>query len=279
MRNYWLKILLGAFGIFVVGMLGVTVARKGMQKAQSVVSGSGPISIPLAFVPFNLGGSKLGTVDRVTFLRDAPKRVTAVELELNLQDSMVAQGLAGCRLAANLDSQKNRQGFQVHAGQWGEGTFICLPADSAAGDSANADFVEYGHALVKPANLTIPLFLPSDMANDLSKGHFDSDSQAVADSIAEAAQAQADSATQAREEHAESIATAVESIANAKGERGRAIGEAAQRKADRITREMNRMADSLRQAGLKRADSIRQAVSKQVPAPPHPPVAEPPQRP
>lgn len=267
MRNYWLKILLGAFGIFVVGMLGVTVVRKGMQKAQSVVSGTGPISIPLAFVPFNLGGSKLGTVERVTLLRDAPKRVTAVELELNLQDSMVAQGLAGCRLAANLDSERNHQGFQVHAGQWGKGTFVCLQ-----GDTANTDFVEYGHALVKPANVTIPLFLPSDMANDLAKGDFNSDSEAVADSIAEAAEARADSATQAIEQRAESIGRAQE-------ERGKAIGEAAQRKADRITREMNRMADSLRQAGLKRADSIRQAVSKQVPAPPHPPVPETPQRP
>jgi hypothetical protein len=267
MRNYWLKILLGAFGIFVVGMLGVTLARKGMQKAKLVVSSSGPISIPLAFVPFNLGGSKLGTVDRVTLLRDAPKRVTAVELELNLQDSMVAQGLAGCRLAANLNSEKNHHGFRVHSGQWGEGTFLCLPSDSA-----NPDFVEYGHALVKPANLTIPLLLPSDMANDLAKGDFDSDSEAVADSIAEAAEAHADSMSQAMEERAESIG-------NAKAERGRAIGEAARRKAERITREMNRMADSLRQAGVKRADSIRQAVSREVPTPPHPPVAETPKQP
>ena len=267
MQNYWLKILLGAFGIFVVGMLGVTMARKGMQKAHQVVSGSGPISIPLAFVPFNLGGSKLGTIDRVTLHRDAPKRVTAVELELNLQDSMVAQGLAGCRLAANLNSEKNRQGFQVHGGQWGEGTFLCLPSDSAS-----PNFVEYGHALVKPANVTIPLFLPSDMATDLAKGDFDSDSQAVADSIAEAAEAHADSATEAIEARAESIG-------QAKEERGKAIGEAARQKAERITREMNRMGDSLRQAGLRRADSIRQAVSKEVPTPPHPPVAKTPQRP
>jgi hypothetical protein len=267
MRNYWFKIVLGAFGIFVVGMLGVTLARKGMHKAQLVVSGHGPISIPLAFVPFNLGGSKLGTIDRVTLHRDAPKHVTAVELELNLQDSMVAQGLAGCRLAANLDSDKNRRGFEVHAGQWGEGTFVCLPSDSA-----NPDFVEYGHALLKPANVTIPLLLPSDMATDLAKGDFDSDSQAMADSIAEAAEAQADSTTQALEARAESIG-------NAKGERGRAIGAAARRQAERITRDMNRMADSLRKAGLKRADSIRQAASKEVPVLPHPPVAETPRPP
>lgn len=267
MRNYWLKILLGAFGIFVVGMLGVTMARKGMQKAQLVVSGHGPISIPLAFVPFNLGGSKLGTVDRVTLLRDAPKHVTAVELELNLEDPMVAQGLAGCRLAANLDSERKRHGFQAHAGRLGEGTFVCLRSDSAT-----PDFVEYGHALLKPANVTVPLLLPSDMANDLAKGDFDPDSGAVADSITQAAEAQADSSAQAFEERAESIG-------NAKGERGRASGQAARRQAERITRDMSRMADSLRKEGARRSDSIRQAVSKQVPAPPHPPVAETPQRP
>jgi Arc/MetJ-type ribon-helix-helix transcriptional regulator len=277
MRNYWLKILLGAFGIFVVGMLGVTMARKGMQKAKLVVSGNGPISIPLAFVPFNLAGSKLGTIDRVTLLRDAPKHVTAVELELNLQDSLVAQGLAGCRLAANLDSEKNRQGFQVHAGQWGEGTFVCLrsdsaKSDSARSDSASADFVEYGHALLKPANVTIPLLLPSDMAKDLAKGDFDSDSEAMADSIAEAAEAHADSVAQLAKERAESIG-------KAEGERGRAIGEAAKRRAERMTRDMNHMADSLRKVGAQRADSIRRAVSKEMPAPPNPPVAEQPRQP
>jgi hypothetical protein len=272
MRHYWLKIFLGALGIFVVGMLGVTLARKGMQKAKLVVSGTGPISIPLAFVPFNLGGTKLGTIEHVTLLRDAPKRVTAVELEVNVQDSLVAQGLAGCRLAANLNSEKKGKGIKVHAGQWGEGTFVCLPADSSSADSANGDFVEYGHALIKPANLTIPLLLPNDMVNDLAKGDLSSDSEAVADSIAEAAEAHEDSVSQAIEERAESIG-------NAKAERGKAIGEAARKEGARIERQMNRMADSLRQAGLKRADSIRRVMSKQVPTPPHPPVAETPQRP
>jgi Arc/MetJ-type ribon-helix-helix transcriptional regulator len=267
MRTYWIKILLGAFGIFVVGMLGVHLARKGMQKAHLVVTGKGPISIPLGFVPFNLGGSKLGTIDRVTLLRDAPKHVTAVALELKLDDPMVAQGLAGCRLAANLDSEKHRHGFQVNGGQWGEGTFVCLHSDSAS-----PDFVEYGHALLNPGNVTIPLLLPSDMANDLAKGDFDSDSEEVADSIAEAAEAQADSAAQLAEQRAESIG-------RAEGERGRATGEAARRQTERITRDMNRMADSLRKAGAKRADSIQQAVTKEVPAPPHPPVAETPRRP
>jgi Arc/MetJ-type ribon-helix-helix transcriptional regulator len=248
-------------------MIGVAMARKGMQKAKAVVSGSGPVSIPLAFVPFNLGGSKLGTVDRVTLVRDAPKHVTAVTLDLKLDDSLVAQGLAGCRLAANLNTDKNRDGFQVHTGQWGEGTFVCL-----RGDSTNPDFVEYGHAVLKPGDVTIPLLLPSDVAQDLAKGDFNSDSEAVADSIAGAAEARADSAGTIAEERAESIGRVHE-------ERGKAIGEAARRHAEQITRNMNRMADSLRKAGVIRAESIERAVSKAVPTPPGPPVVEKPQQP
>ena len=37
MRNYWLKILLGALGVFAVGMIGVTIVRSGIAKVNSVV--------------------------------------------------------------------------------------------------------------------------------------------------------------------------------------------------------------------------------------------------
>ena len=61
MRTYWLRILLGALAVFAVGMIGVTFARRTRDKVNAVVTGSGPLSIPLPFVPFELEGSKLGT--------------------------------------------------------------------------------------------------------------------------------------------------------------------------------------------------------------------------
>ena len=103
MRNYWLRIALGALAIFTVGMIGVTLARQGVGRVRHVVEGSGPITVPLAFIPFHLNGEKLGTVSRVVLLREAPKQISAVQLEAKVRDSAVARGLAGCRLTANLE--------------------------------------------------------------------------------------------------------------------------------------------------------------------------------
>jgi hypothetical protein len=47
MRNYWLRIVLGAAAIFIVGMIGVSLVRGGIAKVNSVVEGDGPITIPL----------------------------------------------------------------------------------------------------------------------------------------------------------------------------------------------------------------------------------------
>ena len=61
MRNYWLKILLGALGIFAIGMIGVSLVRGGIAKVHSVVEGDGPITIPLGLIPFVLRGSGSAT--------------------------------------------------------------------------------------------------------------------------------------------------------------------------------------------------------------------------
>src|SRR4051812_9668212 len=97
MRNYWLRIALGAVAIFTVGMIGISLAKQGVGRVRGVVQGSGPLAIPLAFVPFTLDGSKLGTVDKLTLFRDAPKRISAVEIHIKLKDSLLAGGLEGCR--------------------------------------------------------------------------------------------------------------------------------------------------------------------------------------
>ena len=115
MRNYWMRIALGALAIFIVGMLGLSLVRRGIGSVRGVVQGSGPISIPLAFIPFQLNGDKLGSLERVTLEREAPNHVTRVELEVKLSDSVLARGLEGCRLAANLESQSpGRPGVSVH---------------------------------------------------------------------------------------------------------------------------------------------------------------------
>lgn len=225
MRNYWVRIALGALGVFAVGMIAVTLVRRGVAKVSDVVKGSGPLSIPLAIIPFQLNGNKLGNLQRLVLYRETPQKVTSVQLEVKLDDSLLARGLEGCRLAANLDGETHHgPGIHVRAAGWNKGTFWCSK------EGADSGLVEYGHAVFHPGEVTVPLLLPQGLVDDLRKGDFgdDSDSADIADSISEAVEARADS-----------------------------IANAAERMADSITQQGDRLADSLRAEGQRRADSAR----------------------
>jgi hypothetical protein len=238
MRNYWLRIALGALAIFTVGMIAHSLIHKGMNSVKGVVEGSGPLSIPLAFVPFRLGGDKLGTLERLTLRRETPTHVTSVELGIKLRDSMVARGLEGCRLAANLedDGDKHR-GINIKRGSFGDGTFWCAGKDS----TDDADLVEYGHAVLKPGNVTIPLYLESDLVDELQHLDFGEDStDAIVEAAAEAA---VDSTVHA-------VVDSTVAAEMAKAEKGPALRE--------------RMVDSLRAEGTRRADSARQVRPRHV---------------
>ena len=117
MLNYWFKILLGALGIFAVGMIGVSIVRGGIAKVHSVVEGDGPITVPLGLVPFVLAGERLGTLDHVTLHRESPNHVSEVELAVNLGDSLLAQGLSGCRLVANIEGDSKQRGVNIRVGR------------------------------------------------------------------------------------------------------------------------------------------------------------------
>ena len=221
MRNYWMRIALGALGIFIVGMIGLTLVRRGIGSVRGVVEGSGPISIPLAFIPFKLNGDKLGSLERVTFQRETPSRVTSVELEVKLSDSVLARGLEGCRLAANLDSEvPGRPGINVHRGPFAEGSFWC-----ARDDSADTVLVEYGEAVFHPGGVTVPLFLPRSLVDELQNIDFGHDSTPPL------AEAQVDS-----------------------------IMAATQLSPDSVGAVRGRMIDSLRIEGRRRADSARRVL-------------------
>jgi hypothetical protein len=231
MRNYWVRIALGAVVIFAVGMIGVSLARQGVGHVRGVVEGSGPLSIPLAFVPFKLDGEKLGTVSRVVLMRDAPKQISAIELQIKLRDSVIARGLAGCHLTTNFDDNRGPSGTAVDARQFTPGVFTCV----RAGDSAPG-FQEFGRAVFQPGDVSVPLLLPNDMVNDLQHGEFDESSE---DSIGAAAQATADSISDAVEARTDSIEAAAEM------------------RADSIVARSERLVDSLRKEGMRRADSTR----------------------
>jgi hypothetical protein len=230
MRNYWLKIMSGALIVFVVGMLGVTLVRHGMNQVSDVVRGTGPISLPIAFIPFEMGGTKLGKLDRVVLERTAPKKISSVRVDVNLEDSLVAQGLSQCKLAANFDAsdEEHSKGIHIKTGKGHEGTFRCLSPSEA-----DSTFVEFGQAVLHPGDVSLALFLPRDLVNELQTGNFLSDTSEKADSISEAMEALEDS-----------------------------INDAQEKKEDSLREQNQRLAESLRVAGRKRIDSIKVATLK-----------------
>jgi hypothetical protein len=237
MRSYWLRILMGAFAVFVIGMLGVALVRRGRSRVESVIASSEPLSIPLPFVPFQLNGSKLGTIERLTINRDAPKKVSSIELQVKMDDSLVAKGLAGCRLAANIENDSSKSGrhrdvdVNVHLNRLHERTFFfCTKSDSG--------FEELGSATLIPGDVELPLLVPESLAEQLRSGEWGND---------------ADS-TDGLEERADSIAEAAEAIADS------AATKAA--KAHALTEVRTRLGDSLRAEGLRRADSIVHATKQ-----------------
>jgi hypothetical protein len=236
MRNYWLRIALGAAAIFVVGMIGVTLARQGVGRVRGVMEGSGPITLPVAFVPFKLDGRKLGSVNKVVLLRDAPKSISSVELEIKLGDSTLARGLAGCHLAANFDAQHKPGDVRTHADPFSSGVFSCLDRSDSV-----PQFQVFGRAVFQPGDVSVPLLLPNDIVDDLKQGQFGSQDE---DSIGAAAEARADSIAAAADAQADSISTVAEA------------------RADSIVARSEWLVDSLQKEGIRRADSTRRAVGR-----------------
>ena len=235
MRNYWLRILLGAFGIFALGMIGVSLVRGGIAKVNSVVEGDGPITIPLGLIPFVLAGERLGNLDHVTLHRDSPSHVTEVELEVDLADSLLARGLAGCRLAANFEGDSTDPGVNVRVGRDRDDrhAFRCIP-----GDTVPPELVEYGVATFQPGDVEVPLFLPLDIVHELQTLEFADDSARASGS---------DSFPEIRGPDADSIKADVArqlGSLRAEGSRVDSIRSSARRFADSIRAEArNRMAE------------------------------------
>ena len=230
MRSYWLRIILGALGIFAVGMLVVTVVRATRARVRSVAKSNDPITIPLPFVPFRVDGQRVGTFERLVIRRDAPDDVRSVDLHVDLGDTATAEGIHRCRgILAELHEGPGGHGSSLH-----DAEFSCVRDDSAV-----AGLEPFGEVHFVPGGHMAPLLVPPGVANDLRR---------------EMIQMRARRADDSSAVRAESIAAEAERTADS-------IGEAAGRMADSITRFHERYADSIRSAALRRADSALQKVS------------------
>ncbi|HXE57434.1 MAG TPA: hypothetical protein VNK43_05495 [Gemmatimonadales bacterium] len=168
MRGYWIKIALGALGVFLVGMLAVGVSRWGHRRVKAVVESSEPLEIPLAFVPFSLDGERLGEVDRLVIRRNAPDAVDGVEVRVDLADSVPSERLAGCRIAIRDIQSRGHKNVNLK-----RLVFRCVRDDSAL-----AGLEPFGEVHLARGGPSFPLYVPAEVARDLRE--MDADSAAAA---------------------------------------------------------------------------------------------------
>ena len=196
MRSYWLKIILGACAVFVVGFAGVTAIRKSKDKIRSIAETSDPVSIPLAFLPFTLDGEKAGTFKGIRLDRDAPKSLNGITLRITLADSADPARIQACLITL----EGNGHDFDPSRG------FRCLKPEEA--DSSLVAFGEVRFSVRHGEDFTVPLMLDSAAVADMrASGHAEIEAAvgAEAEARAEAAAARADSITKAVEKRVDSI--------------------------------------------------------------------------
>ena len=196
MRSYWLKIILGACAIFVVGYGAYMGIEKSKVRIRQIAESSDPVSIPLAFLPFTLDGVKSGTFKGIRLERDAPKSINAITLRVSLTDSADAEVIKSCRITL----EGNGRDFDPERG------FRCLKAGEA--DSALVPFGEVRFTLRHGDNFSIPLLLDSAVVADLRESGDDEIQATVgadAELRAQAATRMADSITKAVQTKVDSI--------------------------------------------------------------------------
>lgn len=156
MNRYWMRIGLGAVGIFVVGMLLVTGVRRGKAEVGKRLSG---IAFAQGIVPGKLGpvrldGVRLGTVNRIHIARDSAAGQRRMDVTLVPGGRAALDQLAACpALTGDVDRL-----FDDH----GAG-FRCAGADTAGQQ-------RFGTLAVADTDLSRPLFAPAAQV-----AHFDQD--------------------------------------------------------------------------------------------------------
>lgn len=159
MQRYWLRIALGALAVFALGMTAISIYRHGRAQVEALANSADPITIPLAIMPFQVDGDRLGRIQEVQIRRDAPKRVSGVGLVVKMSDSAATEDLlAACRLTIH-DAPPDHRSPSFHC---------ATPADSLA-DSLTA----FGEVRFEPGGVVRAFFLPARVVDEWRDGRSD----------------------------------------------------------------------------------------------------------
>ncbi len=246
MRNYWLRIVGGAVGIFAVGMVLITGFRSIKSKVTTTLDSSDPIPIPLAgLIPFKLDETRLGSLNRVELLRSDPQHVSGVRVLVKLGDTLGLERLRSCQLVVdNVDQMGNKTSFR------------CL---APGGDMTGLE--PFGTVVVKGSGEVFPLLLPGKVVAELRATTFRLDGDGLhvhgpKDLVGEAVAARTDSL---REALHRLIAARADSADVLRG-RAEALEDSSNTLAARDRRQVQQSADSVR--ALMRAVIDRQKVDE-----------------
>lgn len=159
MHPLWTRIGLGALGVFLVGMMLVTLGRQAKtataEALATALQSSGAFSkvaSAASDIPFRLDGERLGTIRRAAIRRDESGALPEVNLTIDLAGAEAARRLRGCVLVP-----ERERGFDFDSG------FTC--AEGLIGD-----LVELGRARFTPGDLERPIMVVPEVAAEMQHG-------------------------------------------------------------------------------------------------------------
>ncbi len=157
--KYWIKIVLGMLGVFIVGMVVATGIRAGKSGVHRLVDSADAVTLPMFGVPFMLGDLKLGSMQSLRVERDAPREVSGFHLKVRLDDPASLDTLADCQISLDdFDS------IDEHS------RFVCVvPADSIA-----EGMEQFGTITFQPSGQVHVLLAPAKVRQELRAALVDS---------------------------------------------------------------------------------------------------------
>ncbi|MES2305530.1 MAG: hypothetical protein V4558_08480 [Gemmatimonadota bacterium] len=161
--KYWFRIIFGMLAIFAVGMIIRAGVQKGRGAIHEIADGSGTINIPLLGLPFKFEGAKVGSLQRLSIERSAPKTVTGFHLYATLSDTVAIAKFDDCRLTVT-----NAKNIDEHT------SFRCATIE----DSTSEQMVPFGSMTLQPSGREFVLLIPESARRDFQHEQADSSAEA-----------------------------------------------------------------------------------------------------
>lgn len=150
--KYWIKIVAGMLGIFVVGLVIVNAVRAGVNEVESFVDSANPITVPMFGMPFRTAKGELGKIQQLRIERESPRVVDGFHLTVSLDDGVDVDQFDNCEVtvvdADNIDEHTE---------------FTCL----TAADPAFEDLVNFGTITFRPSGEVHRLMVPSAVRDEI----------------------------------------------------------------------------------------------------------------